>query len=72
MVAGLERQFPSTPRYLLGVPRYLWRQAAADAVDFVRALGPRGERARFAAETRMLWFAGFLRGSWLRGLGQTG
>jgi glucosyl-dolichyl phosphate glucuronosyltransferase len=64
MVAGLERQFPSTPRYLLGVPRYLWRQAAGDAFAFLCALRPRAARARFAAETRMLWFAGFLQGAW--------
>jgi glucosyl-dolichyl phosphate glucuronosyltransferase len=65
MVAGLERQFPSTPRYLLGVPRYLWRQAATDALRFVASFRPRAGRARFAAETRMVWFVGFLRGAWL-------
>jgi len=64
MVAGLEREFPSTPRYLLGVPRYLWRQAAGDALAFLAALRPRAARSRFAAETRVLWFAGFLDGTW--------
>jgi glucosyl-dolichyl phosphate glucuronosyltransferase len=72
MVAGLERQFPSTPRHLLGVPRYLWRQAAADLLHFLGALRPRAGRARFAAETRMVWFAGFLRGAWLRWVRTTG
>ncbi len=68
MVAGLERAFPSTPRYLLGIPRYLWRQAATDAIRFVAALRPRAGRARFAAETRMVWFVGFLRGAWFERL----
>jgi glycosyltransferase involved in cell wall biosynthesis len=64
MVAGLEREFPSTPHHLLGVPRYLWRQAAGDAVRFLAGWRPRGAESRFAAEARMLWFAGFLRGAW--------
>jgi glycosyltransferase involved in cell wall biosynthesis len=72
MVAGLERQFPSAPRRLLGVPRYLWRQAATDAVRFLASLRPHGERARFAAETRMVWFAGFLRGAWFERVRVTG
>jgi glycosyltransferase involved in cell wall biosynthesis len=64
MVAGLERQFPSTPRYLLGVPRYLWRQAAGDALAFVGGCRPGTGRSRFAAEARLLWFIGYLRGAW--------
>lgn len=64
MVAGLERQFPSTPHRLFGVPRYLWREAAGNAFAFVRSIRPGAERARFAAETRILWFLGFLRGAW--------
>jgi glycosyltransferase involved in cell wall biosynthesis len=66
MVAGLERQFPSTPHHLLGVPRYLWRHAAGDAMNLVRACRPRRGRERFAAETRLWWFAGFVRSAWRR------
>lgn len=64
MVAGLERQFPSTPHTLLGVPRYLWGDLARDVLSFVKACRPGGARERFGAEGRMLWFAGFLRRAW--------
>lgn len=63
MVAGLERQFPSTPHRLLGIPRYLWRQAATDLLAFVKACRPGAAQARFAAETRVWWFMGYLRGA---------
>lgn len=66
MVAGLERQFPSTPHHLLGVPRYLWRQAAGDVARFLAACRPGAGRARFSAETRVLWFLGFLYAAWGR------
>jgi hypothetical protein len=51
-------------RHLLGVPRYLWRQAAADAWSAVRAAFSGNRPARFAAAVRVLWFGGYLRESW--------
>lgn len=66
MVAGLERQFPSTPRYVAGVPRYLWRRAVGEAVHFAASCRPGRARERFAAETQVLWFVGYLRGAWSR------
>jgi glycosyltransferase involved in cell wall biosynthesis len=66
MVAGLERQFPSTPHHVLGIPRYLWRQAARDLLDLAKGCRPGAARERFAAETRVLWFLGFLQACWGR------
>lgn len=65
VAADLEREYPSTNRYLLGVPRYLWREAAASAREFASAAWRRDEGKRFARETRLRWFAGYLRGAWL-------
>jgi glycosyltransferase involved in cell wall biosynthesis len=60
----IEREHPSTPRYLASVPRYLWRQAALDCGRLLRSLRPRHQGQRFAALTRLLWFAGYLREAW--------
>ena len=63
IVAGLEREYPTTRRYVLGVPAYLWREAAAHAIRSV--VPPRGSaRDRFWRLGRLLWFAGYLRGAW--------
>jgi hypothetical protein len=66
-VAIVERTYPTTVAMLMGVPRYLWRQMLQDAV---RAVGAslRGDGARrFAALVRLLWFAGYVRETWLGG-----
>lgn len=63
-VSAIEREFPSTSRYLLRVPRYLWRQAAAELARFGRSLGGRRGADRFASLTRLLWFVGYCRGAW--------
>ena len=63
-VSALEREFPTTSRYLLGVPRYLWREAAAEVARLGRALAPRRAADRFASLTRLSWFVGYLRGAW--------
>jgi glucosyl-dolichyl phosphate glucuronosyltransferase len=60
-VAKLERAYTPSVARLLGVPRYLWRQAAADALAAIRAALARDERRRFVACVRLLWFAGYLR-----------
>jgi glycosyltransferase involved in cell wall biosynthesis len=64
-VAQLESSYPPHVARLLGVPRYLWREAALDAYRAVRcALG--GDRpAGFAAALRVLWFGGYMREAWL-------
>jgi GT2 family glycosyltransferase len=63
-VARLESAHARSVRRLFGVPRYLWRQAAIDAVSMVRA-GVSGDvPRRFAASTRLIWFGGYVRDSW--------
>ena len=64
IVAGIERAYPPRVVSLLGVPRYLWRQAASDALDLVATLRPGRGAERFARGTRLAWFAGYLRGAW--------
>ncbi len=63
-VAKLEREYTTQLRRLFAVPRYLWRQAVADAVRAVRAALTRDDRGRFAAWLRLVWFAGYIRESW--------
>jgi glycosyltransferase involved in cell wall biosynthesis len=63
-VARLESAHATGVRRLLGVPRYLWRRAALDAVSMVKAGMAGDERERFAASTRLIWFGGYVRDSW--------
>jgi glycosyltransferase involved in cell wall biosynthesis len=49
---------------LFRAPRYLWRQAAADAASMIVAAARRDTARRFGAAARLIWFAGYLRGSW--------
>lgn len=64
VVALLESEFPTTNRYLLGVPRYLWRNAAGDTATGVRALMSGDRASRLASEVRLRWFLGYLQQSW--------
>jgi len=64
IVALLEPDFPTTTRYLLGVPRYLWRGAAADLAGGVRAVVSGDPAMRLAREVRLRWFLGYLQQSW--------
>lgn len=64
-VAKLESSFANEAPRLLGVPRYLWRTGAGDLADLMRAAAVGDSPSRFTAETRLLWFAGYLRESWL-------
>ena len=64
IVAGIERAYPPRVASLLGVPRYLWREAASDGVRLAAALRPGRGAERFARATRLAWFAGYLRGAW--------
>ncbi len=63
-VSRLEATHAAGVRRLLGVPRYLWRQAAGDAVLIVKAAVAGDRRRRFAAATRLIWFGGYIRDSW--------
>ena len=66
--AALEAQFPSTPHYLLKVPRYRWRLFANDLVDAAAGLFSLDRRRVIAAYMRMAWFTAYVRGRWdLRG-----
>jgi glycosyltransferase involved in cell wall biosynthesis len=63
-VSRLERGYVAAVPFMLGVPRYLWRTLAADALSTVAA-SIRGDGARrFASALRLLWFAGYARESW--------
>jgi len=63
-VSRLERGYVTSVPFMLGVPRYLWRTLAADALSTIAAL-IRGDAARrFASALRLLWFAGYVRESW--------
>jgi hypothetical protein len=59
VVATIERQYPSASRYLLGVPRYRWRDAACEVLSLLRPF-PARTPSRFANLTRVLWFVGYL------------
>jgi glucosyl-dolichyl phosphate glucuronosyltransferase len=63
-VSRLESAHDRTTRRLLGIPRYLWRQAAVDAVVMLKAGVAGNQRERFAASTRLIWFGGYVRDSW--------
>ncbi|HUK35334.1 MAG TPA: glycosyltransferase, partial [Vicinamibacterales bacterium] len=63
-VARLESAHIRNVRRVLRVPRYLWRQAALDAVSMVKAGMAGDQRERFTASTRLIWFGGYVRDSW--------
>jgi glycosyltransferase involved in cell wall biosynthesis len=66
-VSKLETAYTPTVARLAGVPRYLWRQAALDALATIRASLAFDDRRRFASLLRVIWFAGYLREAWTRG-----
>ena len=63
-VARLEAEHTGGVRRLLGVPRYLWRQAASDTVSMLKSGMAGDSRGRFAASTRLIWFSGYVRDAW--------
>ncbi len=65
-VATLEAGSPARTPMLLGLPRYLGRPAASDILQFARTAIARDAAERFRRETALLWFAGYLRQTWLR------
>ncbi len=66
IVAALEREYPTTQNYLLGVPRYLWRQLADELIATGRALVTGNVDRATLGRMRLAWFAGYLRGRWDR------
>lgn len=63
-VARLERAYAAPLPFVLGIPRYLWRQALRDVMSTVRAALTGDSAGRFASALRVIWFAGYLRESW--------
>ena len=63
-VSRLESVYTTAVRKLFGVPRYLWRQAAADAVATLGGFFVGDERRRFARLVRLIWFGGYVRDAW--------
>lgn len=63
-VSRLESTHGGATRRLLGIPRYLWRQAALDALSVMSAGVAGNQRKRFAASTRLIWFSGYIRDAW--------
>ena len=59
--AGLERDYPTTSRYLLNIPRHLWRQLIVDSASLALALPRFDLRAAVARSMRLVWFAGYAR-----------
>ena len=66
MEAGLEPDYPSTSRYLLSVPRYLWRRLGRDALSILAGVVTIDPRRSTAGAMRLAWFAGYLKGCWNR------
>ena len=63
-VARLEPSFPTASARLLGLPRYLWRQAATDTWFLIVATVTRNSPEHFRAAVRLLWFGGYLFETW--------
>jgi glycosyltransferase involved in cell wall biosynthesis len=63
-VSRLESLYETAVRRLFGVPRYLWRQAAADAAATLGGFLVADERQRFATFVRLIWFGGYVRDAW--------
>jgi glycosyltransferase involved in cell wall biosynthesis len=59
-VCRIHQQHPPRAVRLLGVPRYLWREAACDLLAAIRPFS----RDRFAHAAQAFWFAGYLRARW--------
>lgn len=63
-VARLHRDHPAPVPYLLGVPRYLWRDTARHAARMLRGALSADAALRFAGSVKVLWMIGYLREAW--------
>jgi glycosyltransferase involved in cell wall biosynthesis len=66
IVAGLDRAFQTGVAQFLGLPRYLWRRVASDALALPGAALRMDAASAAAAVMRIVWFAGYVRGSRIR------
>ena len=62
--AQMEERYPTTARYFLQVPRYLWREALADVGSLLLGLVTLDAKRTVASVTRLAWLAGYLRYRW--------
>jgi hypothetical protein len=58
-VARLGAAYPPSAQRLLGVPRYLWREALADGCRAIGRSLAADRASAFAAALRIVWFAGY-------------
>lgn len=65
-VARLERAFESRRRRLLGIPRFLWRDAALCTPAIVAGLLRGSLSSVVAGLLRLVWFAGYFSCAWFR------
>lgn len=63
-VARLHAVHAAPAAHLFGIPRYLWRQGAANLLAMLWAFVTVDQAARFAALVRVLWIGGYIRESW--------
>jgi hypothetical protein len=61
----MEERYPTTGSYLLRVPRYLWRQALGDVGGVLLGLVTLDAKRIVASITRLEWFVGHVRYSWI-------
>ena len=64
--AGLEQEYPTTTRYLLRAPWYLWRRTGRDLVSGISGLATADPGRSTSGLMRLAWFAGYLRARWHR------
>lgn len=64
--ASLEQDYPSTARYLFGVPRYLWRRLGRDILSAAAGLATADPGRSTAGAMRVAWFAGYVKARWSR------
>ena len=66
IAARLEDRYPTTDRYVLGVPRYFWRQTATDLWTACRGAATLDSQRATAGGMRAAWAAGYLNARWRR------
>jgi glucosyl-dolichyl phosphate glucuronosyltransferase len=64
-VALVERMYPRGARRLLGIPRYLWREAASSGIAAARAALRNDPARRLSAALRVIWIVAYVRQTWL-------
>jgi hypothetical protein len=63
-VAKLETAYTPALTRVLGVPRYLWRQAAGDVAASAAAVLGLDDQRWLVSTLRLVWFAGYVRETW--------